>query len=78
MAGGEHPGPQTPGSTLAAGGPAGDAEPMRYESSVTSLSWIPSEAVPAGMRMPFDAGILHYDSPPPDRIDDVPALQAAG
>ena len=50
---------------------------MRYESSVTSLSWIPSEAVPAGMRVPFDAGILHYDSPPPDHVDDVPALQAA-
>ena len=49
---------------------------MRYESSVTSLSWIPSEAVPAGMRVPFDAGILHYDSPPPDQIDDVRALQA--
>jgi hypothetical protein len=50
---------------------------MRYESSVTSLSWIPSEAVPAGMRVPFDTGILHYDVPPPDYIDDLPALQAA-
>ena len=50
---------------------------MRYESSVTSLSWIPSEAVPAGMRMPFDAGILHYDTPPPDHIEDVAALRAA-
>ncbi|HEY2237713.1 MAG TPA: cyclic nucleotide-binding domain-containing protein [Streptosporangiaceae bacterium] len=55
---------------------SGDAEAMRYESSVTSLSWIPSEAVPAGMRVPFDTGILHYDSPPPDQIDDVRALQA--
>ena len=50
---------------------------MRYESSVTSLSWIPSEAVPAGMRVPFDTGILHYDVPPPDHIDDLAALQAA-
>ena len=29
---------------------------MRYESSVTSLSWIPSEAVVGGTRLPFDAG----------------------
>jgi Cyclic nucleotide-binding domain len=50
---------------------------MRYESSVTSLSWIPSEAVPAGMRVPFDTGILRYDVPPPDHIDDLAALQAA-
>ena len=54
------------GSTLARAGLGGDAEAMRYESSVTSLSWIPSEAVPAGMRVPFDTGILHYDPPPPD------------
>ena len=50
---------------------------MRYESSVTSLSWIPSEAVPAGMRVPFDTGILHYDTPPPDQIGDIAALRAA-
>jgi hypothetical protein len=50
---------------------------MRYESSVTSLSWIPSEAVPAGMRVPFDTGILHYDTPPPDQIEDIAALRAA-
>jgi Cyclic nucleotide-binding domain len=50
---------------------------MRYESSVTALSWIPSEAVPAGLRVPFDTGILHYDNPPPDHIDDVQALRDA-
>src|ERR1700727_564820 len=43
---------------------------MRYESSVTSLSWIPSEAVTGGARMPFDAGIAHYDDPPPDALRD--------
>jgi hypothetical protein len=50
---------------------------MRYESSVTSLSWIPSEAVPTGLRVPFDTGILHYDNPPPDHVDDVRALRDA-
>ena len=38
---------------------------MRIESSVTSLSWIPSEAVRGGTRVAFDAGFTHYDEPPP-------------
>ena len=50
---------------------------MRYESSVTSLSWIPSEAVTGSMRIAFEAGIGHYDDPPPAEISDLAALQAA-
>ncbi len=50
---------------------------MRYDSSVTSLSWIPSEAVTGGTRLAFDAGIGHYDDPPPDQLADVRELQAA-
>jgi Cyclic nucleotide-binding domain len=50
---------------------------MRHESSVTSLSWIPSEAVNGVMRIPFDAGIGHYDEPPPGELTDLAALQAA-
>jgi hypothetical protein len=50
---------------------------MRYESSVTSLSWIPSEAVTGSTRLAFDAGIGHYDDPPPDELTDVSGLQAA-
>jgi hypothetical protein len=50
---------------------------MRHESSVTSLSWIPSEAVTGSMRRAFDAGIGHYDDPPPARLTDLAALQAA-
>jgi hypothetical protein len=49
---------------------------MRYESCITSLSWIPSEAVTGGTRVAFDAGFTHYDDPPPDRIDDLEALRA--
>ncbi len=48
---------------------------MRYESCITSLSWIPSEAVSGGTRVAFDAGFTHYDDPPPDRIDDLEALR---
>jgi hypothetical protein len=49
---------------------------MRYESSVTSLSWIPSEAVTGSFRVAFDAGFTHYDDPPPAQIDDLEALRA--
>ena len=41
---------------------------MRIESSVMSISWIPSEAVSTMMKVPFEAGIAHYDPPPPDLV----------
>jgi hypothetical protein len=50
---------------------------MRIESSVTSLSWIPSEAVPGLNKVVFGSGFTHYDPPPPDRIDDLEALRDA-
>jgi hypothetical protein len=50
---------------------------MRCESSVTSVSWIPSEAVTGSMRVAFDAGFGHYDDPPPDEITDLAGLHAA-
>jgi len=50
---------------------------MRYESCVTSLSWIPSEAVTGGTRVAFDAGFTHYDEPPPGELGDIEALRAA-
>jgi hypothetical protein len=50
---------------------------MRIESSATTLSWIPSEAVRGGTRVVFDAGFTHYDDPPPDVIEDIHALRAA-
>jgi Cyclic nucleotide-binding domain len=50
---------------------------MRCEGSVTSLSWIPSEAVTGGARAAFDAGFAHYDKPPPDKLGDIEALRAA-
>ena len=42
---------------------------MRIESSVTSVSWIPSEAIKGMVKMPFDVGVGHYDAPLPDTID---------
>lgn len=43
---------------------------MRIESSVTSISWIPSEAIEGMPKLPFELGIGHYDPPPPDRLQE--------
>ncbi|HVE93949.1 MAG TPA: cyclic nucleotide-binding domain-containing protein [Acidimicrobiales bacterium] len=51
---------------------------MRIESSVTALSWIPSEAITKlGLKLPFEFGVAHYDEPPPDVIEDLEALRDA-
>ena len=50
---------------------------MRIESSVTSLSWIPSEAVTGLNKAIFGTGFTHYDDPPPDELGDLEALRAA-
>jgi len=51
---------------------------VRIESSVTSVSWIPSEAVTGPLlKGTFDAGFTHYDDPLPDSIDDLEALREA-
>jgi hypothetical protein len=50
---------------------------MRIESSVTSISWIPSEAIEGVFKLPFETGVGHYDQPPPDHIDDLEALRVA-
>lgn len=50
---------------------------MRIESSVTSISWIPSEAVEGLPKIPFSMGVAHYDDPPPDRIEDIDAMREA-
>lgn len=41
---------------------------MRFERSVTSISWIPSEAIEGLPKLPFELGIGHYDEPPPERL----------
>ena len=49
---------------------------MRIDASVTSISWIPSEAITGPLRLPFDIGVGHYDDPPPDNLDDVASFVA--
>jgi hypothetical protein len=50
---------------------------MRIESSVTSISWIPSEAVQGTTKLPFEMGLAHYDDPPPDHIESLTELREA-
>jgi len=50
---------------------------MHIESSVTSISWIPSEAVTGVTRVPFDLGFTHYDDPPPDEWEDLDSVLGA-
>ncbi|MDQ6837943.1 MAG: hypothetical protein M3137_06300, partial [Actinomycetota bacterium] len=50
---------------------------MRIESSVLSISWIPSEAIKGMTKVPFEMGVSHYDEPLPDHIDDLEALRLA-
>ncbi len=50
---------------------------MRHESSITSVSWIPSEAIEGSQRLAFDAGMAHYDEPLPDAIEDLQELRDA-
>jgi hypothetical protein len=50
---------------------------MRIQSSVTSISWIPSEAVEGLPKLPFTMGVVHYDSPPPDRVDHLETMHRA-
>jgi hypothetical protein len=47
---------------------------MRVESSITSITWIPSEAIEGMPKLPFEMGIAHYDEPPPDRIAELEAM----
>ena len=47
--------------------------PTRHTAAVTTLSWIPSEAIEDAplLKAPFSMHLMHYDTPPPDRLPDV-------
>jgi hypothetical protein len=51
---------------------------MRIESTVTAVSWLPSEAVRGIRKLPFAIGAARYDDPPPDTITDAAALARSG
>ena len=47
----------------------------RYESSVTAISWIPSDAIEGLPKATFELGITHYDEIPPDHLEDLEELR---
>jgi hypothetical protein len=49
--------------------------PTRFESSVTAVSWIPSEAITGLPKIPFELGVTHYDEPPPEQIENLEELR---
>ena len=49
----------------------------RIESSVTAISWIPSEAITGPSKIPFEVGVTHYDEPPPDRLESIEELRTS-
>jgi hypothetical protein len=52
---------------------------MRIERSVTSISWLPSEAISSGVvSLPFELGLTHYDEPPSDVLGDFAAEAKRG
>src|SRR5215210_1027246 len=71
-----HDGPNVGPVPTVGGEPTGGGL-MRIESSVTSLSWIPSEAIKGMTKLPFEMGVAHYDEVPPEVIEDLDALRLA-
>jgi CRP-like cAMP-binding protein len=49
----------------------------RIESSVTSVSWIPLDAMQGLQKLAADLRVGHWDLPPPDRLDNLDELIAA-
>jgi hypothetical protein len=47
---------------------------MRIEQTVTTVSWIPSEAVTGLNKAIFASGFTHYDDPPPAVLGDIEAM----
>lgn len=50
---------------------------MRIASSVTSVSWVPSEAITGRLKVPFSLKVGHHDDPPPEVLADLDALLSA-
>jgi hypothetical protein len=48
---------------------------VRIESSVTAVTWIPSEAIEGMPKLPFELGMAHYDEPPPDSLGNLDKLR---
>jgi Cyclic nucleotide-binding domain len=43
---------------------------MRIKSSVTAISWIPSDAIEGMPTLPFELGVARFDEPPPEHLEE--------
>jgi len=43
---------------------------VRIESSVTAISWIPSDAIEGMPKLPFELGVARHDEPPPEHLEE--------
>jgi Cyclic nucleotide-binding domain len=50
---------------------------MRFEASITSVSWIPSESISGMFKTGFSVGASHFDDPPPDVLQNLDGLFVA-
>ena len=51
---------------------------MQIAQSATSVSWIPSDSVRGGLKVPFSGGVMHYDPPPPLTLTDLEGMRRRG
>ena len=51
---------------------------MQIERSATSISWIPSQSLPAPLKIPWEQGVMHYDPPPALTITDLEGMRRRG
>src|SRR5215472_17867102 len=51
---------------------------MQIERSATSISWIPSDSLPAPLKIPWEQGLMHYDPPPPLTLTDLEGMRRRG
>ena len=58
-----------------AGGRGRTVGACESNQAVTSISWIPSEAIEGMTKMPFEAGVAHYDVAPPESVDGTDAIE---
>jgi hypothetical protein len=50
---------------------------VRFESSVTSISWLPADAVKGLASLPFDIGSTDFDAPPPHELAETSTFAEA-
>jgi hypothetical protein len=51
---------------------------MQIARSATSISWIPSYAIPGLLKLPMEKGVMHYDPPPPLTVTDLEPMRRRG